>query len=185
MSKKTNSSISIQQLLEMQAQIQQQLLEAIESESEEIELHEETAYLISTMLEKKADAVAAVIHDVMPTHIEFLKSRARAYSDAAKAQENSLQRIKQYVQYIMESQGLDSIKGGETVITLTKNSKPTIDCSEVSEHDYANTDMIVTRIEYKWDKARLEQIAKTEPEKLPPGIKVKHGKHVRIKLKKM
>jgi hypothetical protein len=181
---KNRSPLSLRQLLQSENELMHEILEQAESDASEDK--QELLEIIRGLLVQKPDDVAAQIMDVLPAHITALKARAKLYADAARAADRSLESLKGYAQFVMEEQGIDRLDGGEFTLKLVKNSQPSVIIGdEADEHKYANTDMVTTKIEYAWDKAKLKEMAADDPESLPTGVRVVRGKHVRVGLRKM
>lgn len=180
---KQSSSITVRSLLQAEQELMGSLIER--AEAEESSDTQELLEIVRDMLGPKADGLAVVAMDTLPTYIATLKAKARMYDEAAKSADRALTRLKSYIQFVMEEQGIAKLDGGEYTIKLTNNSQPSVEIApEVDQHKYVNTDMITTRIEYAWDKSVLKQMAADDPESLPPGIRVIRGKHIRIGLTK-
>ena len=175
--------MTIRDLLQGQTDLMYQLLDndSNQDDADTAELLE----IVRAMLAAKADGLGAVIMNTLPDYIEGLKRTSKQYADAAKAAERSLQQVKDYTQFVMEEQGLTQLDGGDITIKLTNNSQPSVLIDDgVDQHRYANTDMITTKVEYVWDKAKLKEMASNDPESLPAGIRVVRGKHVRVSLRR-
>jgi DNA-directed RNA polymerase subunit F len=179
---KNRSPLSLRQLLQSENELMHQILEQAESDASEDK--QELLEIIRGLLVQKPDDVAAQIMDVLPTHITALKARAKLYADAARAADRSLESLKNYAQFVMEEQGIDKLDGGELSLKLVKNSQPSVTTDDTDIHRYANTDMVITKIEYAWDKTKLKEMAADDPESLPAGVRVVRGKHVRVSIRK-
>jgi hypothetical protein len=179
---KQSTSLSARDLLQAEQELMQRILDQAESEIGSDS--EDLLDIVRELLQTKADGIAAVIMDVLPAHITALKARAKLYTDAARAADRSLESLKSYAQFVMEEQGIDKLDGGEFTLKLVKNSQPSVTTDDTDIHRYANTDMVITKIEYAWDKTKLKEMAADDPESLPAGVRVVRGKHVRVGLRK-
>ena len=180
---KQSTSLSARALLNAEQELMEQLLAQAEAETDGD--NQELLGIVRGLLETKADGIAAVIMDVLPAHIAQLKTRAKLYTDAARAGERSLESLKGYAQFVMEEQGIDKLDGNEFTLKLVKNSEPSVIIDfKADEHKYANTDMVTTKIEYTWAKDVLKKMAADDPDSLPTGVRVARGKHVRVGLRK-
>jgi hypothetical protein len=179
--KDKSQSLSLSQLLDMQAEIQEAILVAMDDElDDDLVLKKETADLVETMLNQKTDGVAVVIGQTIPAHIDYLKKMAAMYSEGAKRQQKALDRFKNYIQYVMQAEGVTKLSGMSQTISLV-NSPPTVDMGSLDPKDFADSEFVTTIIEYKWDKSVL----KASPDKLPEGATIKQGQHVRSTVKKL
>lgn len=74
------------------------------------------------MIADKADAIDYAINK-LESEEAFLKSQAKAYTDAARSRANTAKRIKERIKELMTSFGVDKISGATTEFSLVKGRK--------------------------------------------------------------
>jgi Siphovirus Gp157 len=173
-------SLTIRDLLKAQIDLMERMIDA-EEEDDPVELYE----LVLAELNAKTSGIAAVIGSVLPERVAYLKGKAKEYQEAAKQAEAALTRTKDYIKFVMNEQSLQELASGDSVIRIANNPQPSVEISDrVDIHQYANTNLVVTKVEYSWDTKQIRALAESDPKALPPGIEVKRGTHIRVRIKK-
>jgi hypothetical protein len=100
-----------------------EIFDAIQSAEGELTPELESRILMNTqMIADKADAIDYALNK-LDAEEAFLKSQAKAYSDAAKSRANTADRIRKRIKELMASFGVDKLRGGTTEFSLVKGRK--------------------------------------------------------------
>lgn len=140
----------------------------IESNGELNETLEVWLAEIDALLEQKADSYSFAL-DRFESSAEMLRAKAKQYLDAAKALENTRERLKDRIKFVMQATGKSEIKGSDITFKLSNSApKLVIDEDNLSgQYKIAVTQVLPDKERIKTDLKAGKEIegARFEPVK--------------------
>lgn len=151
------------------------ILHAVAEAEGEITLDQEAALDALTMsLEAKAENIALWIRETL-AKADAVKAEEARLRARRTALENAAERAKQYLHDTMRMTGRERIDAELATITVTNNSRPTVDVDpDVTLPEWA------TRVTVSPDKAALLK-AHLDGAPVPAGVTISTGTHLRIR----
>lgn len=187
MPKKLQSSTpSLTHLLDDQAELLNHIVEAIENQDPEQQAiaQEILDSIIIPAIATKTDAIAYVIQHALPARVAELKGLESQVSTKRKSLENTIDAIKSRLKYLNSIGKIgDVITGDISEITISEGV-PSVDDSQSDPATWGGEwcAFYETRIEYKINKKAILAAYKAGMP-LPPGITIKQGQRLSVKIK--
>ena len=163
-----------------------QIIDALDNQdAEQLEISQEVLdEIILPALEKKVDGIAYVLQHSLPTKIAELKGFGDQVTAKRKAIENVLDGIKSRLKYLVETGQIgDTITGRVSEISVS-NGCYSVDDTEAQPAEWSSEwdEYRTVTVSYKINKTRILADHKAGKE-LPPGITIKNGQRLSIKVK--
>lgn len=163
-----------------------QIVDALDSnDAEQLEISQETLdEIILPALEKKVDGIAFVIQNTLPTKIAELKAFGDQVNNKRKAIENALEGIKSRLKYLVETSQIGDVITGQVSEISVSNGVYSVDDSTAQPVSWGSewAEYYTTTISYKINKTKILADYKAG-KPLPPGITIKNGQRLSIKVK--
>ena len=163
-----------------------QIIDALDNQdAEQLEISQEVLDdIILPALEKKVDGIAYVLQYTLPTKIAELKAFGDQIAAKRKAIENVHEGIKARLKYLVETGQIgDTITGTVSEISVS-NGCYSVDDTEALPAEWSSEwdEYRTVTLAYKINKTKILADFKAGKE-LPPGIFIKDGQRLSIKVK--
>lgn len=129
---------------------------------------------IEAGLKEKVERVALVVRNLEAVAKGYDEEAARLKAQA-RARERSAKSLKEYLRIQLATAGLDVVEGERAKVRLQKNSAPSV---QVTVHPEKLPPRF-RQVKVDADKKKLLKAWK-DGRKIPDGVKVEYGSHVRI-----
>lgn len=89
----------------------------------------------SELAEQEAEKIDAFVQFLRSRQakIDYLREEARAFTNAARAIENKLERLKEHYQYVMQSHGVTKVSGNVFTASIRKTAVADVDEAKLPE----------------------------------------------------